>query len=836
MLPGLLPSRVSLPAPRVPACPRRRCVSLLALVLCCAPFAGCPSPEERSEQARAAAEKALEQGQRADAVAALERLRASQPETPEALLELSRLLVQAGEAPQVVWMLEEGLDRFPERDDLRVALASAALLVNDAVKARRAAGLVPADSPEHPAALLVLAQAQLQLGDLDAALEVLEAGEKRYPDLSQFRLVRITTLLRENRVEAARKALEEARGGADDELRPHLRRIEAWLHGAELRAALQAVREAGSDEASRARATQAARTQMEASLAALERLVGEDPADVALWQSLADAYLQTGRADEGIEKLEAALADDPALVGLLPTVAQLQIARNDLAAAEAALVAFVEKAPSPSAALVLGRFYLGQGRPEEAVRVFADAVRDFPDVHPLRRHLTEAWLDAGNLDEARAEFGRYRDLDPLEPEVQFLEARIELAEGDAGAATERLMQVVPRLDDAATQFWLGRALELSGDEEGAMRRYGVSVLRDPTQPAAYRALMLLAERRGAWRDVAAYAEMLVRRNGGDESGWVSLVTGLLQLGEGARAEALARQARQLFPDDERLAPLLAQALIAQGRFDEAGSVLGEAAEAGGSTPEIAATRATALAMAGRTEEGLSLLREALGESPDSARLHTARAALLYQQGDAVAGDAAVDRALQLAPDVLAPLRMRAEFRLSTGRFPGAVEDCQRYLAVRPDDARLLYYLAVGQQGVGRVDEAVAAYRQAAARDERFFEPRNNLAELLHAKGDLDGALAAAQEAYAIAGDDPYVADTLGWLYVEKGLVGRGVSLLEDAHGSLPEHPVVQLHLARAYTRADRPDDARRLLQELRARAVSDPGLARQVDEAFGELQ
>ena len=88
------------------------CLFLLLTLL-----SGCPTPEERAEEARAEARHALETGQRAEAVAALKRLRATQPDTPEALNELVGLLIQAGEAPQAVWVLEEGLERFPERDE-----------------------------------------------------------------------------------------------------------------------------------------------------------------------------------------------------------------------------------------------------------------------------------------------------------------------------------------------------------------------------------------------------------------------------------------------------------------------------------------------------------------------------------------------------------------------------------------------------------------------------------------------------------------------------------------------------------------------------------------------
>ena len=66
---------------------------------------------------------------------------------------------------------------------------------------------------------------------------------------------------------------------------------------------------------------------------------------------------------------------------------------------------------------------------------------------------------------------------------------------------------------------------------------------------------------------------------------------------------------------------------------------------------------------------------------------------------------------------------------------------------------------------GRSDLAIASYRRAAELDEAAFAPRNNLAVLLAAGGDLDGALAAAQEAFAIADDNPYVMDTLGELYL-----------------------------------------------------------------------
>ena len=56
------------------------------------------------EDARERAEAALARGDRPAALEALASLRGSAPETAEALLELTDLMVRAGEAPEARWL------------------------------------------------------------------------------------------------------------------------------------------------------------------------------------------------------------------------------------------------------------------------------------------------------------------------------------------------------------------------------------------------------------------------------------------------------------------------------------------------------------------------------------------------------------------------------------------------------------------------------------------------------------------------------------------------------------------------------------------------------------
>jgi uncharacterized protein (TIGR03790 family) len=94
----------------------------------------------------------------------------------------------------------------------------------------------------------------------------------------------------------------------------------------------------------------------------------------------------------------------------------------------------------------------------------------------------------------------------------------------------------------------------------------------------------------------------------------------------------------------------------------------------------------------------------------------------------------------------------------------------------------------------------------------------NLAERL---GRPQEALPYAQRAYTLGGRAAPVADTLGWVYYLLGDNDQAISLLGPAATAAAKEPGIQLHAARAFQAAGRPDPARQYLD--RALAL-DPGL------------
>jgi tetratricopeptide (TPR) repeat protein len=509
---------------------------------------GCTRTAKLGERTREAVHEALSRGDRGAALVALKDLQKILPHEPESLLELSTFLVSAGDAPQALWLLEGGIRDFQERDDLRLALAHVALLVGDASAARMAAAVISAGSQHFLNAQLILALAELQLGNLERALAILEDAERLYPERREARLARVGTLLAERRFKDAHNVLVQAKQA-----------LPVTGHGQELERQMDIA----------LYAIQAAQGESDAAIVGLRKLVDEHPSDILAWHSLVQAYWKAGRGEEALELLRTSLESDPEQIALYRLAAPLYAAFDQRAQAELALREAVRRSPSAIAYLELALFFTANDNVESGLEILREALHAFPDEPLLRKHYAETLITRGNIEAAKIEIERFRVSSPDDPNVDYLRARLELAQGDPVMAASRLNKLVSKLDQAATHFWLGQALEAMGDQAGAERRYTMAVARQPSDPTLYLTIIRLAERRGDWRAVSHHAQQLVRRQPRLFDGWSSLLTALLKLGEGQKAEEIASKAVKLFPDRPEPHLLLASAFRTQGRFTEA---------------------------------------------------------------------------------------------------------------------------------------------------------------------------------------------------------------------------------------------------------------------------
>ncbi len=97
---------------------------------------------------------------------------------------------------------------------------------------------------------------------------------------------------------------------------------------------------------------------------------------------------------------------------------------------------------------------------------------------------------------------------------------------------------------------------------------------------------------------------------------------------------------------------------------------------------------------------------------------------------------------------------------------------------------------------------------------------NNLASVMaQSGGNLDVALSLAQTARRGMPDSPNAADTLGWIYYQKGAYKSAIGLFQEAlklgaKSNAPDNPGIHYHLGLAYQKTDQPGLARQQLERV----------------------
>jgi putative PEP-CTERM system TPR-repeat lipoprotein len=157
----------------------------------------------------------------------------------------------------------------------------------------------------------------------------------------------------------------------------------------------------------------------------------------------------------------------------------------------------------------------------------------------------------------------------------------------------------------------------------------------------------------------------------------------------------------------------------------------------------------------------------------------------------------------------------------------------RWLRENPKDTVVRLYLA--ERDLGRKDykAAAKAYRELLALQPESPVVLNNLAWALSQLKD-PSALDYAEKAHGLAPNSAAVADTLGWILVERGDTKRGVEILAKAAADAPKAVEIRLHYAKALVKAGDKAAAKRELESTLQAAGQHP-LRAEAEELLKQL-
>lgn len=452
--------------------------------------------------------------------------------------------------------------------------------------------------------------------------------------------------------------------------------------------------------------------------------------------SMAAEFLaRRGRADDAVNVLENAAASDPA--------AKLDHLKQ------------------------VSTIYLRSSQPEKALSTLDRVLKESPEDQAAIASRSKLFIGSGDSAKLAIATRDLRELvskNPDDPSFRFGLAQALLAGEDPAGATGQLREAVRRRGDYLPARLMLTELAYNDRRYGEVLRFADEILR--IQPSHSQALVLKAGALSGLNRAAEARPILTAILASDPQHRTARIAyALMVAGEGRPRDA-EKDLLALYESDRKdLRPLEAMVTIALSQ--------------------------------GQGDQVIAYLSRELDRSPrrDAVRMLLAQTAVQTNNTDL-----AINQFAQVAfgsRKHAVQIRI-AELQFRKGDRVAALKTMKEVTTAAPGDSSAAATYATLLDMSGRAAEAEAAYRKVLQLDPANATAMNNLAYLLAQNGkNLDEAQDWAEKATR---RDPQAAfsDTLGWIYLKKGLTDSAIQIFTKAVAANPKAAVFRYHLAMAY--------------------------------------
>lgn len=708
------------------------------------------------------------------------------PNNVEALTARAEFKRESGDTAGALEDLERAIAQDQRSVLARLMRASIAIQQNQLDDANRDIDAVLAIAPRYPLALYHRALARLRAGDVNAASEAMQ-------DIQAFANDYIPALYLQGAIQYAQNRLEQAKRSLSrviqlDQNSVIARRLLGAVHLrlGETQQGYDVLREAlerapndfgvlgllGEASLRLGRNDEAAQY--------FERGAQVDTANTAMSTGLAMANLGAGRGDLAIEQLEQVIARDPTSRQAAQLLIVSFIRNRQFDRAVAVATELKQRSPqSPLPDLYLGVIAGIQRNGPDSERHFRAALAISPSFAPAIFNLTAILVAQNKLEEAEAAIRP-----ALEQPTNRERAMIAMSEIEARRN---------RPDQAVD--WLTRAAQAA-----------------PTaiDPRLRLVLMFIA-RNEPRRALPTLSELL---NLGPNNASVLEVAGraYTALGDHVNAVAVYRRLVSATSRSAQSIYLLARAEIAAGERTTARGTLDEAISADRQFVPALHDRLALERELNGIEAAVAIAQRFRRDNPTSAVPDILLGDMLSAAGQLDSALQAYEAGVPKGPSAEAVAKA-FETRLRLNRTDEAIATVRAWLDQNPRSAPVRFLLASHLILLHRYPDALRETTALAELDPSNLIVQNNLAWLY---GELRDprAMETANRILAAAPQDPTIAGTVGWIYVNNGRVQEGLELLRRSVGASPNNRNTKFQLASALAQGSDTATARQLLQEI----------------------
>jgi putative PEP-CTERM system TPR-repeat lipoprotein len=760
--------------------------------------------------------------QPAAAKTAFETVLAAKPDDSDALIGLARYWLSQHDADAAMRYADQAVAKNPKDAGAMLFKADVLRAQGKPDAALAAYDQVLALKPDHRSAHLEKAYLEIGIKKFDAARIDIEAGRKATPNSLMVLYAEALLDYNQEKYAAARESLQKLLRAAPEHM--------------------PSILLAGAVEFSLGSMQQAEQH--------LKKYLEKNPDSVYARKLMVTTLLKAGRPTDAVTAVTPALKDGQRDSQLLALAGQAYLQNRDFNKATEYLEKASALAPQEAklhTSLALSK--IGQGDDARAVSELQLSTRLDAKLSQAGMVLALTELRLKHYDKALAAILALEKEQPNEPMVHNLKGGIQISMNDvagARASFEKALALQPTYFPAAAN--LAQIALHEKKPELAKKRFETLLEKDKKNIEAMTALASLAIAQGHPEEATVWLQRASSENPDAIGPAMRLTSHYMKTGQKEKALTEVRKLAAAHPADPDVLDALAQSQLGNG--DQAGAlesysklvkVIPKSAMAQARLASVHMLMKNEAAAAEDLKRALDLQPDYLpaqlvqadlairANKPDQA-LAIARQ-IQKQDGKAPIGYG-LEGDLQLAQNKpeLALLAFEKAYALTPtpalmiklhstmtrlGKQKQADVRMAQWQKQHPADALTMMYVAESNLAKKQFKTAIPQLQAIVKQDPKNVVALNNLAWAYQQEKD-PRALATAEQAYQLAGANPAVVDTLGWMLVEQGNIARGLPLLRKAVELAPKSIDMRFHLATGLSKSGDKAAARKELEPVLA--------------------
>ena len=530
-------------------------------------------------------------------------------------------------------------------------------------------------------------------------------------------------------------------------------------------------------------------------------LVAQNKTYGPIYDELYGWYVQANRIPDAEGILKTKVENNPKRADYLLQLA-LHYSRRQKPAEMSATLGRLLNNPAdfPDARLQVGDFYMNVRNFAEAIRYYQEAGQANPQQNIVsKKRITDALVAQGKKAEAASLVDEILKEQPNDESARRVRANLWLdsrkPENVDKALKEYTALSAQHPEDASLWFQMGVANRLKGDQDAARKQFQEAVTRRPDFiDARFQIAAINLSQRRATEALQQASEILSLRPN-DPRARMLHAAALFSSGNHASARTELNQLIRDFPQYAEPRLELGLVALSEKKYQEAKEIFGKMA---GNDPRAASGLAATSSSERQFDKAIEVLNGALKKSPDSLML---REQLANTESAAGQYDLAIAEYQQLlaSESNSVPLRLRlGQIYEAKGDYNNAAARFREALAMAPKDPTAMFMMADALTRTGQASAAKTQYQNLLQIQPDNLVAMNNLAFLLAETGDdLDEAMRLAQRAVQKLPGQANFSDTIGYVYLKKGMRDSAVRTFSGLVQRYPTNPTFHYHFGMA---------------------------------------